>query len=316
MTKVSVIIPTFNRSSTVVEAVESALNQTYPSIEVIVVDDGSTDNTARRLQEFTSRITLLSQKNSGPSVARNNGASHSNGEILAFLDSDDTWKPEKISRQVAMMEDYGKEMTCCVCNAQIIDGEYKKFTDAFGIAAINSQHEESIWKNPGEVLASRFLLFNQVAAMRRDAFVRVGGYNPRISLLEDHDLALRLASVGGVWGLITKPMVIKSNETRGIGVECGKNHLTHASSQRIALTGALESGLIRDAMMRRNLAKRLCINAREIKNGELLLRPHQTDRLIGKIGFFYTHFLNFMARRGFPKSVIEKVSASNPAEIR
>ena len=308
MTKVSVIIPTYNRAATVLGAVQSALDQTYPSIEVIVVDDGSTDDTAERLSTFLPRIKLLRQKNAGPSAARNHGARHADGEILAFLDSDDVWMSDKIARQAALMEAHGNAMTCCVCNAQIIDGKIKKNTNAFGIAGIESQHEEAVWNNPGEVLATRFLLFNQVAAIRRDSFVKVGGYNQRISLLEDHDLALKLASVGGVWGMITTQMVIKSNETEGIGVECVKNPLEHARAQRIAITGVLESGLIRNEKMRRYMEKRLRGNAREIKNEERILSSEWMERLIGRIGRVGSSIGNFIARRSFPKAVTQEVT--------
>jgi hypothetical protein len=158
------------------------------------------------------------------------------------------------------------------------------------------------------VLASRFLLFNQVAAIRRDSFVKVGGYNPRITLLEDHDLALKLASLGGVWGMITTPMVIKSNETKGIGVECVKNPLEHARAQRIALTGVLESGLIRAVEMRRNIATRLLRNAREILNEERLLSPELMDRFVGRIGRIQSSIGNFIARRTIPEAVTQKVT--------
>jgi glycosyltransferase involved in cell wall biosynthesis len=311
VTKVSVIIPTYNRAATVLGAVQSALDQTYPSIEVIVVDDGSTDNTSEQLSSFLSQIKFLRQKNAGPSAARNHGARHASGDILAFLDSDDIWMSDKIARQVALMEAHGNAMICCVCNAQIIDRPIKKNANAFGIAGIKSQFEEAVWNNPGEVLASRFLLFNQVAAIRRDSFVKVGGYNTRISLLEDHDLALKLATVGGVWGMITKPMVIKSNETKGIGVECVKNPLQHARAQRIALTGVLESGLIRDAVMRRNLVKRIRTNARAIRSEEQILSAYWMDRFAGRIGRVGSSIGNFISRRCLPRVVTQKVTVKN-----
>ena len=312
MTKVSVIIPTYNRANTVLGAVQSALDQTYPSIEVIVVDDGSTDETTELLSTYLPRIKFLSQKNSGPSTARNHGARYASGEILAFLDSDDVWTSDKIARQVVLMESYGNAMTCCVCNAQIIDEDVKKNTNAFDIAGIESKHEEAVWHNPGEVLASRFLLFNQVAAIRRDSFVKVGGYNPRISLLEDHDLALKLASVGGVWGMITTALVIKSNETKGIGVECVKNPIEHARAQRIALSGVLESGLIRNAKMRRNIAKRLHCNARMIRNEERLLSADWLGRFVGRIGCVGSSIGNFIARRSIPGAMTEEVDVTKP----
>jgi glycosyltransferase involved in cell wall biosynthesis len=119
VTKVTVIIPTFNRASTILDAVQSVVNQTYAPTEIIVVDDGSTDDTIEKLGVFSSCITLLRQQNAGPSVARNQGVQAASGEILTFLDSDDTWLPEKLERQVALMNGYGEGIVCCVCNALI-----------------------------------------------------------------------------------------------------------------------------------------------------------------------------------------------------
>lgn len=314
MTKVSVIIPTYNRAATVHASVQSALEQTYPLIEIIVVDDGSTDDTAERLSTYLSRINFLRKKNAGPSAARNHGARYANGDILAFLDSDDVWSPEKIARQVALMESYGNAMNCCVCNAQIIYGAGKNDTYAFDIARIESEHEEAVWKNPGEVLASRFLLFNQVAAIKRNSFVKVGGYNPRINLLEDHDLALKLASLDGVWGMIKTPMVVKSDETRGIGVECGKNPLEHARAQRIALTGVLESGLIHDVDIRNHIEKRLRGNARVIRNEEQILSEDWMDRFAGRMGRVQSSIGNFIARRRIPAAVTKEVMVNKSCQ--
>ena len=101
---VSVIIPTYNRAQMAVEAVESVLAQTYRPIEVIVVDDGSTDDTAQRLAAFGDRIRYMRQPNRGVGAARNHGLRLATGAYLAFLDSDDLWLPEKLERQVAVLE--------------------------------------------------------------------------------------------------------------------------------------------------------------------------------------------------------------------
>jgi len=90
---VSVIIPVFNREAFLAEAVESALGQAGASLEVIVVDDGSTDGTARVAAQFADRIRYVFQENAGPPAARNRGVSLAGGEFLAFLDSDDLWPP-------------------------------------------------------------------------------------------------------------------------------------------------------------------------------------------------------------------------------
>ena len=102
---VSAVIPTYNHGALVPEAVESALAQTWPNLEVIVVDDGSTDDTPARLARFENRIKIIRQDHLGPAVARNAGIRASRGEWIGFLDSDDLWMPEKIARCVAALKD-------------------------------------------------------------------------------------------------------------------------------------------------------------------------------------------------------------------
>ena len=85
MPKISVIIPTYNRADYIKETIDSVLNQTYKDIEVIVVDDGSTDETLKRLESYGNRIKVLPQKNSERAVSRNNGAKNSSGEYIAFF---------------------------------------------------------------------------------------------------------------------------------------------------------------------------------------------------------------------------------------
>ena len=97
--KISVIIPTYNRAGILNRAIQSVFNQTFRDFELIVVDDGSTDDTARSVASLPS-IKYLSQNHSGVSKARNLGIEHARGEWLAFLDSDDKWLPEKLERQI------------------------------------------------------------------------------------------------------------------------------------------------------------------------------------------------------------------------
>src|ERR1039457_5929793 len=104
---VSVIMPTYNRGYVVGEAIESILNQTYDNIEVVVVDDGSTDNTQEKLKEYGDRIRVVYQRNSGPAAARNRGIRAARGEIIAFLDSDDVWLPTILERQVSLLQQAG-----------------------------------------------------------------------------------------------------------------------------------------------------------------------------------------------------------------
>lgn len=248
---VSVIVPTYNRVVRVLKAIDSVLAQTYRNIELIVVDDGSTDDTIEALSDLSVRISIIHQANAGPSAARNRGVVEAKGEIVAFLDSDDYWMPEKIERQVALMRRGGAEMCCCVCNAIVKGFTRETLGNTFDSAGIFPRFEEGEWTNPQDVLATRFLLFNQVVAIRREAFDRAGGFNEDLRLLEDYDLALRLSSFG-TWGVIREPLVIKYNETIGIGVECSMNLDWHAEVCGSVIARFLESG--------HNLAPRARLN--------------------------------------------------------
>ena len=109
---VSVIIPTYNRAHLIDKAIKSVLNQTYQDFEIIVVDDGSTDNTNEVLKNFTdSRIHyIFHTSNLGVSAARNTGIKTSQGEYIALLDSDDDWLPEKLDKQVDVLQNESSEV--------------------------------------------------------------------------------------------------------------------------------------------------------------------------------------------------------------
>ena len=98
--RVSVVIPTYNRGEFLTGAIESVLAQNYRDFELIVVDDGSTDDTARQIQPYLDRLTYLRQPNGGVARARNIGIRHARGEFICFLDSDDLWTPGKLARQI------------------------------------------------------------------------------------------------------------------------------------------------------------------------------------------------------------------------
>src|SRR5436190_8858967 len=98
-------MPVFNREHLVRAAIESVLQQTLPPSQFIVVNDGSSDGTAAVLENFRSHITILDQQNQGPYPARNLALRHAQGDYLAFLDSDDVWVPDKIEKQVSVLEE-------------------------------------------------------------------------------------------------------------------------------------------------------------------------------------------------------------------
>ena len=116
---ISVVIPTYNRADFLKEALRSVLDQDYfrrrdteQCYEIIVVDDGSTDETAEVVRSFSCDIRYIYQKNRGVSAARNVGLQHANGEFIAYLDSDDLWKKDKITVQMSLMKTVPRAMMC------------------------------------------------------------------------------------------------------------------------------------------------------------------------------------------------------------
>jgi glycosyltransferase involved in cell wall biosynthesis len=127
--KVTVIIPTYNRAHLIKRAIKSVLNQTFQDFEIIVVDDGSTDNTEEVVKSFNDlRIKYIKhQKNLGASAARNTGIKNSKGEYIAFLDSDDEWLSEKLERQIKIFEETkDKRLGFVYCGAIFIDEKKNK----------------------------------------------------------------------------------------------------------------------------------------------------------------------------------------------
>lgn len=204
---VSVIIPTYNRSALIGRTVNNVLGQSYPNTEIIVVDDGSTDDTPSVLRSFGSRIRVFSQANAGPAAARNRGVEIARGDIIAFQDSDDLWMPGKLERQVSLLERGGPTVPVCLSNAEMhFSG--KPATTSFDLAGIRPSLAEGIWTNVAQVLSATFVLFNQCAAIRASALKKVGGFDETLHLMEDHELALRLALEGNSWAFIREPLVI------------------------------------------------------------------------------------------------------------
>ncbi len=162
---ISCIVPVWNRERFVAETLDSILAQTYRPIEVIVVDDGSTDGTPQVLAGYGDRITTLRQENAGPGPARNTGIRAARGEFLAFLDSDDLWLPEKLAIQHARFEAH-PELEACVTRLQ-------NFWEP-ELAEEERRHE-------GHRLARPIAAWNsQTLLARRAAFDRVGPYDPSV----------------------------------------------------------------------------------------------------------------------------------------
>lgn len=254
---VSVIIPVYNRADKICAAVDSVLGQSYPNIELIVVDDGSTDNTAEVLKKYGSRVKVLRRENNGPAAARNHGASASKGEIIAFLDSDDVYLPGKIERQVKVLQKAGEKVPCCLSNAIMVspDGGHKT---SFEHAPIRPVLDEGLIVNLTELLVTRFVLFNQTIAIRRWAWEKVGGYDESLTYMEDHELALQLSQLGP-WAFIKEPLVTyRLNGSDALSVLAEKQQSVLQRDHIRIYQNMERQGKLADKKLSRHIRSNLC----------------------------------------------------------
>jgi glycosyltransferase involved in cell wall biosynthesis len=195
---VSVIIPTYNRAWALAEAIDSVLAQDYNNFELIIVDDGSIDNTPDLLNEFAGKLKLIRQKNAGVSAARNHGIAEARGDFLAFLDSDDTWLPKKLSRQVDF---FIRCPDALICQTQEI-----------WIRNNTRVNPRPCHKKPSGMIFDPSLelcLVSPSAVMiKRDLFDKVGLFDEGLPACEDYDLWLRVSCRYPVY-LVDEPLVIK-----------------------------------------------------------------------------------------------------------
>ena len=183
--RISVVMPCYNAESFVLEAVDSVFGQSYPDVELVVVDDGSTDGTKALLDGYGARVRVLRQDQAGPAAARNAGIESSSGEFIAFLDADDFWDPDCLAKLHTGIEDGGAAISYCGW-ANV--GERARNSQPFVPPDYeNGQKLERLLKN-----AALWPIHG--ALTRRSALVEIGGFDARLRECEDYDLWLRLAA--------------------------------------------------------------------------------------------------------------------------
>jgi glycosyltransferase involved in cell wall biosynthesis len=181
---VSVIVPCYNGATFLEEAIRSALAQSYPQVEIIVVDDGSTDNSSEIAQRFPVRY--IAQPNSGLSHARNVGIRESKGSYLVFLDADDRLKPEAIETGLRALE-LRPDCALTVGDHVFISADGSHLADSCKVNPLRCHYEALLKSNFIEMISS--VLF------RRSTFDEVGGFNALLRVAEDYELYLRIARV-------------------------------------------------------------------------------------------------------------------------
>lgn len=222
--KVSVVIPTYDRAAKVQRAIESVLSQTMRDLEVVVVDDGSSDNTAEVLSgKFGDRIRYYAQTNQGVSVARNRGVTEARGEWIAFLDSDDLWEPDKLDVQLKTLKEFAQ---CGACYADTRLFNYPETRTLFQLAEKNYAHQGTTGVND-EVLrllvrpgGGGMVVHLSSLLAKRDLIRKTGGFDPKLLYSQDSEFMFRLAMQTS-FCFVNRPLVWFDRapvETRHVGV--------------------------------------------------------------------------------------------------
>ncbi len=199
MPKVSVIIPTYNRLPMLKEAVDSVLAQDFEDMEVIVVDDGSTDGTTEEMKRYGGRVELLQHPaNRGVSAARNRGVLHARGKYIAFLDSDDLWVKGKLKIQTAFLDDNPHYPLCYTDEIWIRNGKR--------VNAMLKHAKYSGWIF--EKCLPLCIISPSSAMMKRALFSMVGLFDEALPVCEDYDFWLRISARFPIF-FINRKLIIK-----------------------------------------------------------------------------------------------------------
>jgi glycosyltransferase involved in cell wall biosynthesis len=230
MPHVTAAIVTHNRADYLPSAIESALDQTYDDLELIVVDDGSTDDTPAVVAPYLDRIRYVSQENRGKAAARNRAVELADGELIAFCDSDDCWYPDRIERQLRAFEQQ-PEAGMVHGHIALIDGESRPLpeqTSAHRALLAHAHRHGATYAG----YAADCRCFSSTILVRRDVFDAIGPYDPRLPI-EDYDFYLRLVLDFPVAFMDDGPLARyrvhdgqTPNETLGVGqIKTAEKHL-------------------------------------------------------------------------------------------
>jgi glycosyltransferase involved in cell wall biosynthesis len=254
MPNVTIVLPTFNRAVYLKDAIESVLAQTYRDFEFIIVDDGSTDNTEEVVASYINdpRIRYLKQANSGAAAARNHGISLRRGDLVAFIDSDDIWNPDKLLIETEVLKelpdtgivcsDFSAEGSSVIEPSHIrtyfsVLNDYNlEYRDVFsnrlerpvrGLA----QGEEVYWGNIFNTMLFGNIILTSTCLCRASLFETIGVFDPSYSTLEDYDFFLRITKKIPV-AFIAKPLIRYRYSENQLS---GENHFDRVCANLIGI---------------------------------------------------------------------------------
>lgn len=250
---VSVIIPTYNRAAYLQKALQSVKEQTYQSLEIIVIDDGSTDDTGKMLENYGGQLRYFYQENRGISGARNAGIKSARGEFIAFLDSDDYWLPEKTAQQLALFKQHPEyALVAARCASIRLDGSYRE----------KNRPGKSGWVL--EDLFKANFIRTSAAMVKQECFKNIGLFDEELRECEEYDLWLRIAAQYPV-GFINKSLAVYVDNPDGAS--------TDSLTGRLYRLRVLEKQYLQDTIPANLYARRIAdtchyIGRHYIKKGE------------------------------------------------
>lgn len=218
MRYVSIILPTYNRAHSIRRSIESILRQTYPHWELLVIDDGSSDNTEEVVTEIAaldSRVRYYRQpQNRGVAAARNEGIGQVRYEYIAFQDSDDVWKEDKLEKQMRVFDEQPRVgMVYCAFEGEKPDGTRIRIPD-------ESMGIENLQGNLYRLLLQRNVIGAPTTVIRRECLGRVGGFDETLTCLEDWELFLRISREYEI-GCVIEPLLIADIHNSGVSSRVG-----------------------------------------------------------------------------------------------
>jgi glycosyltransferase involved in cell wall biosynthesis len=289
---VSVIIPTYNRARYLCLAIDSVLKQTYENNEILVIDDGSTDNTGEVIRQYGNRVISIYQKNSGVSAARNAGIMAAKGEWIAFLDDDDEWMPDYLSFQAARVLQNPEACMHMTNSLEVFHDGTK--TNTFEVKGITKKFQGNsclIIERPLQFIIEKHVTALQSIIVKRRVLLKAGLFDYNLRIAEDLDVIARVA-IEGALGICDKVLacIYRRNEpfekcltsllfrdrlrSRRCFVLVYKKLILHPEIDE------LERSAVVDILIRhkRHLGNLLCadgqkIEGREVYRDSLLIKP-------------------------------------------
>lgn len=215
MPLVSVVVPTYNRAETLPRAIDSALAQTVDDLEIVVVDDGSTDRTQEILEGYgTDRLrTITHETNRGANIARNTGIEHAEGEYVAFLDSDDEWRPTKLERQLELLEGRSNEWVAAYCDFTVETPGSAGSLLSLAARVLALADDEGRMEG-GEELLGDILADNihpgagSTLLVRTDVVREIGGFDEDLERFQDPEIVVRILGEGKI-AYVDEPLVVR-----------------------------------------------------------------------------------------------------------